>query len=137
MKMTIGMAFLCAGMLLAQDVPEKTTVPLRDPSRPATINAHLMAGGITVRGADVKDVSVEAHTRMHESHESREARAEGRKPGERKRRRRATFRNAFGAELLPFFVHHRTIRSLLSLAAITLVLLFLLRVAILTVPAAG
>jgi hypothetical protein len=79
MKTTIGMAFLCAGMLFAQDVPEKTTVPLRDPSRPATINAHLLAGGITVRGADVKDVSVEAHTRMHESHESREARADGMK----------------------------------------------------------
>jgi DUF4097 and DUF4098 domain-containing protein YvlB len=79
MKMTIGMAFLCAGVLLAQDVPEKTTVPLKDPSRPAVINAHLISGGITVRGADVKDVTVEAHTRSHESHESREARADGMK----------------------------------------------------------
>jgi hypothetical protein len=62
MKMTIGMAFLCAGVLLAQDAGEKTTVPLKDPSRPAVINAHLIAGGMTVRGADVKDVSVEAHS---------------------------------------------------------------------------
>ena len=77
MKMTIGMAFLCAGVLLAQDAGEKTTVPLKDPSRPAVINAHLMAGGITVRGADVKDVSVEAHMRSHESHESRDVHADG------------------------------------------------------------
>lgn len=79
MKMTIGMVFLCAGILVAQDAGEKATVPLRDPSRPAVINAHLIAGGITVRGADVKDVTVEAHSRSHEARESREARSEGMK----------------------------------------------------------
>ncbi len=60
---TIGIALLCAGAVLAQDGPEKATVPLHDPSRPARIRAHLMMGSITVRGADVKDVVVEANAR--------------------------------------------------------------------------
>jgi hypothetical protein len=69
--------------------------------------------------------------------EAREARAEGRKPGEKKRRRRASFRNAFGADLLPFFVQRRTIRAGLSLALATLLFLFFVRIAILTMPAGG
>jgi len=60
---TIGMTLVCAATILAQDGPEKATVPLHDPSRPARIRAHLMAGGITVRGADIKDVVVEANMR--------------------------------------------------------------------------
>jgi hypothetical protein len=63
MNNKIAILFLCAGALLAQDGPEKATVPLKDPSRPARIEARLMAGGITVRGADVKEVLVEAHSR--------------------------------------------------------------------------
>jgi hypothetical protein len=59
----IAILFLCAGALLAQDGNEKATVPLKDPSRPARIEARLMSGGITVRGADVKEVFVEAHSR--------------------------------------------------------------------------
>ncbi len=77
---TIGIALFCAGVLLGQDGGEKATVPLHDPSRPARIQAHVMLGGITVRGADVKDVIVEARSRGHEeSHERRPARAEGMK----------------------------------------------------------
>lgn len=60
---TIGIALLCAGAVLAQDGGEKATVPLHDPSRPARVHAHLMMGSITVRGADVKDVVVEANAR--------------------------------------------------------------------------
>lgn len=63
MNNKIAILFLCAGALLAQDNNEKATVPLRDPSRPARIQVSLMSGGITVRGADVKDVQVEAHSR--------------------------------------------------------------------------
>jgi hypothetical protein len=63
MNNKIAILFLCAGALLAQDNNEKATVPLRDPSRPARIQVSLMSGGITVRGADIKDVQVEARSR--------------------------------------------------------------------------
>src|SRR3954462_3237741 len=63
MMKTIGVLVFCAGALLAQDGSEKATVPLHDPARPARIHAHLLSGGITVRGADVKDVTVEARGR--------------------------------------------------------------------------
>jgi len=65
---------LCAGSIWAQDEPERATVPLTDPARPARIRVQLMAGGVKVRGADVKQVVVEARGR-HES-ESREHRPE-------------------------------------------------------------
>ena len=76
----IAILFLCAGALLAQD-GEKATVPLRDPSRPARIIATLMMGGITVRGADVKEVLVEAHSRGEGDRRERRApaRADGMK----------------------------------------------------------
>jgi DUF4097 and DUF4098 domain-containing protein YvlB len=68
MNKVIGILFLSAGILFTpavrgQDNGEKVTVPLRDPSRPARIRASLMNGGITVRGADVKDVTVETNSR--------------------------------------------------------------------------
>jgi hypothetical protein len=52
---------LCTGALLrAEDAdPERVIVPLQD-SRPPTIHAHLMTGGIKVRGEDRKDVAVES-----------------------------------------------------------------------------
>ena len=63
----VGLTLACAGALLAQDGAERATVPLDDPSRPAQIRAHLMMGGITVRGADRRDVLVESHSRSGES----------------------------------------------------------------------
>ena len=80
MNKKIAILFLCAGALLAQD-GEKATVPLHDPSRPARIQANLMMGGITVRGADVKDVLVEAHSRGDGDRRERRvpARADGMK----------------------------------------------------------
>jgi hypothetical protein len=68
MNKTIGIFFLSAGILFspalrAQDNGEKVTVPLHDPSRPARVHANLMNGGITVRGADVKEITVEAVAR--------------------------------------------------------------------------
>src|SRR6266700_2178130 len=55
-----------APMLHAQSPDNKVTVPLTDPSRPVTVRAHLLNGGITVKGADIKEVIVEAHVRDHE-----------------------------------------------------------------------
>src|SRR5882672_6693458 len=74
-------AVLVAGtpMLHAQSPDNKVTVPLTDPSRPVTVRAHLLNGGITVKGADVKEVTVEAHVREHEG------RDDGRSEGNMKR----------------------------------------------------
>ncbi|MGZ4841370.1 MAG: DUF4097 family beta strand repeat-containing protein [Candidatus Angelobacter sp.] len=56
----------------------KVTVPLSDPSRPVNLRAHLVSGSITVKGADVKEVVVEARARgTEESHSG--GRAEGMK----------------------------------------------------------
>ncbi|HEY7209669.1 MAG TPA: DUF4097 family beta strand repeat-containing protein [Bryobacteraceae bacterium] len=63
----VGLMLACAGALIAQDGAERATVPLDDPSRPAQIRAHLMMGGIIVRGADRRDVLVESHSRSGES----------------------------------------------------------------------
>ena len=43
---------------LAQQSGDGTVVPLSDPARPALVRAHLMNGGITVRGENRKDVLV-------------------------------------------------------------------------------
>jgi hypothetical protein len=80
MKYIIGMAFLYAGLIFAQDGVQKATVPLDDPARPAQIRAHLMSGGITVRGGSVKEITVEARSRGDEdSHERRPAESRGMK----------------------------------------------------------
>jgi DUF4097 and DUF4098 domain-containing protein YvlB len=55
----------------------KVSVPLTDPSRPVTLRAHLVSGSITVKGADVKEVVVEARARGDEAHTG--GRAEGMK----------------------------------------------------------
>jgi hypothetical protein len=85
----IGILFLAAGVLFtpalrAQDDGEKVTVPLHDPSRPARVHVHLLNGGITVHGADIKNVMVEAVSRGETSRrrgrrESRSANTEGMK----------------------------------------------------------
>ncbi|HXO38296.1 MAG TPA: hypothetical protein VN872_06645, partial [Candidatus Acidoferrum sp.] len=68
--------FAVAQPLSAQS-DNKVTVPLSDPSRPVTLRAHLVSGSITVRGADVKEVVVEARARGDEAHTG--GRAEGMK----------------------------------------------------------
>jgi hypothetical protein len=75
----IGLAFIFVGALLAQDGAEKARVPLDDPSRPAKIRAHLMMGGIIVRGADVKEVTVETHARSEGEPEERPESSRGMK----------------------------------------------------------
>lgn len=68
--------FALAQPLCAQS-DNKITVPLTDPSRPVTLRAHLVSGSITVKGADVKEVVVEARARGEEAHAG--GRAEGMK----------------------------------------------------------
>jgi DUF4097 and DUF4098 domain-containing protein YvlB len=66
-------AFLLAGSLpgIAQEEPQRATVPLSDPSRPAVVHASLMNGGITVTGYNGKEVIVEARTRHEDARESK------------------------------------------------------------------
>jgi DUF4097 and DUF4098 domain-containing protein YvlB len=65
------------GQPLCAQSDNKVTVPLTDPSRPVTLRAHLVSGSITVKGADVKEVVVEARARGDEAHTG--GRAEGMK----------------------------------------------------------
>lgn len=66
-------AFTVAASLtgLAQETPDHVNVPLTDPSRPATVHASLMNGGITVTGYNGKEVIVEARSRHEGAHESK------------------------------------------------------------------
>ena len=76
----IGIALICAGSVLAQEGAEKVNVPLHDPSAPPHVHVNLLMGSITVRGADVRDVEVQARSRSHrEEREARSARTEGMK----------------------------------------------------------
>jgi Putative adhesin len=72
-----GIAFISTAALFAQDNLERTAVPLHDPSRPARIMAQLLNGGITVHGADVKEVTVEARGRSDREGRERSPRADG------------------------------------------------------------
>ncbi len=59
----------------------RIAVPLADPARPASVRAHLLNGSITVKGADVKEIVVEAHVRDEGGRNERgEGRGEGRGP---------------------------------------------------------
>ena len=69
--------FALAQPLCAQS-DNRVTVPLTDPARPVTLRAHLVSGSITVKGADVKEVVVEAKGRGGEESRS-SGRAEGMK----------------------------------------------------------
>ena len=64
-------AILSAPLIFAAATPntDRVTVPLSDPARPAFIKAHLLNGGITVKGYDGKDVIVEARARESEETE--------------------------------------------------------------------
>jgi len=71
---------LLAGVPLQAEDSDAVVVPLHDASHPPTINAHMMNGGITIRGEDRKDVSVESKAHFRdEDRESREPRADGMK----------------------------------------------------------
>lgn len=59
----IAILFAFTGTLFAQDGGEKVNVPLTDSSRPARVHVQLLMGRITVRGADIRNVVVEARSR--------------------------------------------------------------------------
>ncbi len=70
---------LCLGTALmsAQASDNRVAVPI-DATRPVNLRAHLVSGSITVKGADVKEIIVEARVRHDDSrHEG--GRAEGMK----------------------------------------------------------
>jgi hypothetical protein len=70
-KILIAMVGLAAVLVLAVPLlaqtqaspPDRVTVPLTDPSKPARIEAHVMRGSITIKGTQGKDVIVEATVR--------------------------------------------------------------------------
>jgi DUF4097 and DUF4098 domain-containing protein YvlB len=76
---SLALAVLAAvAQPLGAQSDNKVSVPLTDPSRPVNLRAHLVSGSITVKGADVKEVVVEAKARGNEeSHAG--GRAEGMK----------------------------------------------------------
>jgi len=57
----VVVAFGLIAPVAARQQPDRVTVPLSDPSRPALIDVSLVQGSITVRGTNRKDVLVIAH----------------------------------------------------------------------------
>lgn len=64
-RAALAALFLTASWGWAQTGGDRVAYPLADPSRPATVKAHLLNGSITVKGSDGKEVVVEAHARGH------------------------------------------------------------------------
>ncbi|WP_321476929.1 hypothetical protein [uncultured Paludibaculum sp.] len=62
-------AIAVAAVALPMWGQDKLTVPLSDPSRPATLRASLLTGSIRVKGYSGKDVIVEAKTRQEKPSE--------------------------------------------------------------------
>jgi DUF4097 and DUF4098 domain-containing protein YvlB len=71
-------ALLAVAQPLCAQSDNRVSVPLTDPSRPVSLSAHLVIGSITVKGAAVKEVLVEAKNRGEEE-SSRESKAGGMK----------------------------------------------------------
>ena len=66
-RILVGLGGLALGGLTLTAAQDKVTIPLTDPSQPVSLKASVLNGGITVKGAAVKDVVVEAHVRDHDS----------------------------------------------------------------------
>src|SRR5205809_5326168 len=63
---------------LGQEIPsDRVSVPFRDPSRPGQVKVNLMAGGITVKGYDGKEVVVEARLRGTKPSKNEDKKTEG------------------------------------------------------------
>ena len=71
----VGLLLLCsAALVLAQNAPvDRVNVPLSDPSRPVMLKIGLISGSITVKGAAVKEVTVEARIRATEEDDDEKA----------------------------------------------------------------
>jgi hypothetical protein len=59
-------SFVLGGLGLAH-AQDRVTIPITDPSRPVSLKASVLNGGITVKGSSGKDVVVEARVRAHDS----------------------------------------------------------------------
>ena len=55
---------VCTGATTPQN-PDRTVVSFSDPSRPGTLVVHIVMGGIVVKGADVKEVTIDWHGRQN------------------------------------------------------------------------
>lgn len=75
------LAVILIGQPLWGQSGNRVNVPISDPTRPVTLRAHLLNGSITVKGADVKEVTVEAKSRNGEDsdREGRSERSQGMK----------------------------------------------------------
>src|SRR6266566_5063921 len=58
-----AVALVAFALPMSAQSDNKVNVPLSDPARPVNLRAHLVSGSITVKGADVKEVVVEAKAR--------------------------------------------------------------------------
>lgn len=65
-----GLAVALAPQTQAQNGPDRISVTLSDPARPAFIKASMVNGGITVKAYDGKEVIVEARARNEERERS-------------------------------------------------------------------
>ena len=73
-------AFVVATAGAQQAAPDKVTVTLSDPARPALVKVSLMNGGITVRGHEGRDVVITTRQREDDERDSEvPARAQGMK----------------------------------------------------------
>ena len=67
---TVLLMVTSLALVFAQTMPvDKVNVPLTDPSRPVMLKIGLISGSITVKGAAVKEVTVEARVRATEDEE--------------------------------------------------------------------
>ncbi len=75
----VGLFTVCSlALVLAQDTPvDKVDVPLSDPSRPVMLKVGLLSGSIWVKGAAVKEVTVEARVRATEDEEEKAKKPRG------------------------------------------------------------
>jgi DUF4097 and DUF4098 domain-containing protein YvlB len=62
-SITIVLATVLSAPAVFAQNDNRIQVPLADPARPASVRAHLLNGSLTVKGADVKQILVEAHVR--------------------------------------------------------------------------
>jgi hypothetical protein len=63
------MVMSAAGVAAAQDSPDRVTVAFSDPSRPGTLEVHLVTGSISVKASADKQVVVEARSSSEEQRE--------------------------------------------------------------------
>lgn len=65
----MGAAAALALAPLGAAAQDRVNVPLTDPTRPASIRVSVLSGSITIKGADVKEIAVEARVRPEEERE--------------------------------------------------------------------